>query len=67
MTAWSLLSLLRFEDNNPARLVCDVTGTVALLSGLTTRHEGALLKFVPFKDVFESVVALTRPHNEYGV
>ncbi len=51
----SRLGLLRFEDNNPARLVCDVAGTVALLSGLTTTHEGGLLQIVPFKYVFESV------------
>lgn len=55
VTAWSRLGLLRFEDNNPARLVCDVAGTVALLSGRTTTHEGGLLQIVPFKYVFESV------------
>lgn len=32
-----------------------MTGTVALLSGLTTKHEGGSLKIVPFKYVFESV------------
>jgi len=32
-----------------------VAGTVALLSGLTTTHEGGLLQIVPFKYVFESV------------
>ncbi len=55
VTAWSRLGLLRFEDNNSARLVCDVARTVALLSGLTTTHEGGLLQIVPFKYVFESV------------
>ncbi|HVF85715.1 MAG TPA: hypothetical protein VM821_07015 [Abditibacteriaceae bacterium] len=48
VTAWSLPSLLGFENNKAARLVCNVAGGIALLSALTTKHEGGLLKIVPF-------------------
>lgn len=66
VTAWSLPKMLGFEENKPARLVCNVAGTVALLSALTTKNEGGLLKIVPFNvhlktDAVGSVATLAAP------
>jgi SPW repeat len=40
--------LLGFEDDDKARLVATIAGVGAIVSGLTTRHEGGLVKLVPF-------------------
>jgi hypothetical protein len=58
--------VLGFEDNKTATTVCYGVGIAALLSALTTRHEGGVVKTIPFNthlklDLAAAVFSLAAP------
>ena len=58
--------VIGFEDDDKARLVATIAGVGAIVSALTTRHEGGLLKLVPFNthlklDFGSAILTLASP------
>ena len=58
--------VLGFQDDDKARLAGTAVGVVTLVSALTTRHEGGVVKLLPFNthlklDALTSLVALASP------
>jgi hypothetical protein len=48
LKAFAAPKVLGFEDDKTASTVCYGVGIGALLSALTTRHEGGVVKTIPF-------------------
>ncbi|HEX8237239.1 MAG TPA: hypothetical protein VF600_14870 [Abditibacteriaceae bacterium] len=48
LKAFAAPKVMGFEDNKAASTVCYGVGVVALLSAFTTRHEGGVVKMIPF-------------------
>jgi hypothetical protein len=58
--------VMGFEDDDKARLTSTIMGVGAIMSALMTRHEGGLLKLVPFNthlklDVGSAILSLASP------
>jgi hypothetical protein len=65
-TALMTPKVVGFEDNSPAKVTGTVIGVAALLSGLTTRHEGGVVKLLSFNthlklDMAGAALALAAP------
>ncbi len=66
LKAFAAPKVLGFEDDKAASAVCYGVGIGALLSALTTRHEGGVVKTIPFNthlklDLAAAVFSLAAP------
>lgn len=65
-TALMAPKVVGFDDDDTARTISTVMGVGALASGLTTRHEGGVVKLVPFNthlkiDAIASALSFAAP------